>query len=115
MTPADIDWGYLVYGQDGYASGPGAHWITDPVAMAIPVSIVRGVMHMDNGTVDWKDSNIYYKGANGASTAAAVSARSRFRETRTGVLHAFIDEHPLGALVTHDIPGRIEALRLRRE
>ena len=69
-APADIDWGYLVYGQDGYASGPGAHWITDPVAMAIPVSIVRGVMHMDSGTVDWKDSNKYYKGVNGASTSA---------------------------------------------
>jgi hypothetical protein len=69
-APGDIDWGYLIYGQDGYASGPGAYWITDPVAMAIPVSIVRGVMHMDNGTVDWKDSSKYYKGVNGASTSA---------------------------------------------
>lgn len=37
--------------------------------MAIPVSIVRGVMHLDNGTVDWKDSTKYYQGLNGASTA----------------------------------------------
>ncbi len=68
-VPDDIDWGYLLYGQDGYVSGPGAHWISDPVAMAIPASIVRGVMHLDNGTVDWKDSTKYYQGANGASTA----------------------------------------------
>jgi len=67
--PANIDWGYLLYGQDGYPAGPGAHWITDPVAMSIPVSIVRGVMHLDNGTVDWKDSAKYYQGTNGASTA----------------------------------------------
>ncbi len=69
-VPGDIDWGYLLYGQDGYPGGPGAYWITDPVAMAIPVSIVRGVMHMDNGTVDWKDSLKYYKGVNGESTSA---------------------------------------------
>jgi hypothetical protein len=29
--PENIDWGYLLYGQDGYPTGPGAHWITDPV------------------------------------------------------------------------------------
>jgi len=69
-VPADIDWGYLLYGQDGYSPGPGAYWITDPVAMAIPVSIVRGVMHLDNGTIDWKDSSKYYLGTNGASTSA---------------------------------------------
>jgi len=69
-VPADIDWGYLLYGQDGYSNGPGAYWITDPVAMAIPVSIVRGVMHLDNGTVDWKDSAKYYLGTNGASASA---------------------------------------------
>lgn len=67
--PNNIDWGYLLYGQDGYAVGPGANWITDPVAMAIPVSIVRGVMHLDNGTVDWKDSTKYYQGTNGVSTS----------------------------------------------
>ncbi len=67
-APNDIDWGYLIYGQDGFASGPGAYWITDPVAMAIPVSIVRGVMHYDNGTVDWKDGTKYYQGLNGSST-----------------------------------------------
>ena len=66
----DIDWGYLLFGQDGYPSGPGAYWITDPVAMAIPVSIVRGVMHLDNGTVDWKDSSKYYLGSNGVSSSA---------------------------------------------
>ncbi len=69
VLPEAIDWGYLLYGQDGYATGPGAHWISDPVAMAIPVSIDRGVMHLDNGTVAWKDSNQYYQGLNGASTA----------------------------------------------
>ena len=65
----NIDWGYLIFGQDGDPAGPGAYWKTDPVAMAIPVSIVRGVMHLDNGTVDWKDSTKYYQGTNGASTA----------------------------------------------
>jgi len=67
--PNNIDWGYLLYGQDGYPAGPSAYWITDPVAMAIPVSIVRGVMHLDNGTVDWKDSTKYYQGTNGVSTS----------------------------------------------
>lgn len=64
----DIDWGYLLFGQDGYSAGPGAYWITDPVAMAIPISIVRGVMHLDNGQVAWKDSAQYYQGTNGVST-----------------------------------------------
>ncbi len=66
-APDAIDWGYLLYGQDGYVSGPGAHWHLDPVAMAIPVSITRGVMHYDNGTTAWKDSTKYYKGLNGVS------------------------------------------------
>ncbi len=65
----NIDWGYLLFGQDGYSSGPGAHWALDPVAMAIPVSIVRGVMHLDNGSVDWKDSTKYYQGLDGTSLA----------------------------------------------
>ncbi len=69
-APNALDWGYILYGQDGYPAGPGAHWITDPVAMAIPVSIVRGVMHLDNGAVDWKNPAKYYQGLNGAGTAA---------------------------------------------
>ena len=67
IAPQNIDWGYLLCGQDGYSSGPGAHWISDPVAMAVLVSIVRGVMHMDNGTVDWKNAANYYRGAGGSS------------------------------------------------
>lgn len=66
----EIDWGFLLGGQAG---GPdqtaGAYWTSDPVAMAITISIVRGVMHYDEGCEKWTDSNNYYPGDNGIGSA----------------------------------------------
>ncbi len=56
-----IDWGFLLLGNSG-GVGEGAYWATDPVAMAVMVSICRGVMHMDDGTKDWVNPDNYYQG-----------------------------------------------------
>lgn len=49
----EIDWGFVLSGQagpgDAHASFITYKLIHDPVAMAIPVSIARGVMHLDDG------------------------------------------------------------------
>lgn len=64
-----IDWGFLIGGNVAGA-GQGAYWGTDPVAMAILVSICRGVMHEDEGCTIWTDAGQYYLGnGKGASTA----------------------------------------------
>lgn len=69
-TRGAIDWGYLLGGNVA-GVGAGAFWATDPVAMAIMVSICRGVMHYDDGRVDWLDPSKYYRGdGHGNSTAA---------------------------------------------
>ena len=62
----EIDWGFLLGGQAGGAN-LGDYWASDPVAMAITISIVRGVMHFDDGCKKWTDS--YYPGDSGISTA----------------------------------------------
>lgn len=56
-----IDWGFLLLG-NALGTGAGANWASDPAAMAIMVSIDRGVMHLDNGTTDWVDASKYYPG-----------------------------------------------------
>jgi len=68
----DIDWGFAISGQAG--PDPVAlpalltsKLIIDPVFMAIPVSIARGVMHLDN-LGDWENSDNFYKGLSGTST-----------------------------------------------
>lgn len=62
-----IDWGFLLLGNSA-GSGAANHWGTDPLCMAIMVSICRGVMHLDDGTKDWIDSTKYYQGNAGTST-----------------------------------------------
>ena len=57
-----MDWGFLLFANAGYSSGLGEYWNSDPVAIAIMVSICRGVMHLDNGCTDWVDSSKYYLG-----------------------------------------------------
>lgn len=66
-----IDWGFLLAGNVSTNTGvPGGDWSTD-AAIAIMVSICRGVMHLDDGTTSWVDPRRYYKGdGSGASTAA---------------------------------------------
>lgn len=56
-----IDWGFLLLGNSA-GSGAAKNWGTDPLCMAIMVSICRGVMHLDEGTKDWVDSSKYYQG-----------------------------------------------------
>lgn len=63
-----IDWGFLLGGQVG-GSHQGAHWADDPVAMAITTSIVRGVMHYDDGCTKWTNPTYFYPGNSGISTA----------------------------------------------
>ena len=76
-----IDWGFAISGQAKPPAGL-ENLITykladDPVAMTIPISICRGVMHLNefdpkNPTkwIDsWSDSTAYYKGNNGTSTS----------------------------------------------
>lgn len=64
----EIDWGFLLGGQAG---GPdntaGAYWASDPVAMAIMISVVRGVMHHDDGCKEWIKN--YYTSDDGISSA----------------------------------------------
>lgn len=62
-----IDWGFLLIGNAGGA-GLGAPWATDPAAMAIMMSIVRGVMHHDDGMRVWVHPKAYYRGLDGRST-----------------------------------------------
>lgn len=64
----DIDWGFLLAGNAGAPAGDGAHWDRDPAAVAIAMSICRGVMHHDDGCVAWIDPARFYKGVgNGVS------------------------------------------------
>lgn len=56
-----IDWGFLLMGNSA-GTGAGANWGSDPLAIAIMVSICRGVMHLDDGTSSWIDSSKYYQG-----------------------------------------------------
>lgn len=63
-----IDWGFLLIG-NVLGTGAGANWASDPAAMAIMVSIDRGVMHMNDGTTAWVTPANYYKGnGSGVST-----------------------------------------------
>lgn len=62
-----IDWGFLLLGNSA-GSGAAKNWGTDPLCMAIMVSICRGVMHLDNGIKDWIDASKYYQGNAGLST-----------------------------------------------
>lgn len=55
-----IDWGYVILGN---TEGKGApYWASDNVAMAVLVSICRGVMHLDSAD-DWIDPSNSYQGA----------------------------------------------------
>jgi hypothetical protein len=66
-----LDWGFLLGGNVAGA-GTGALWATDPVAMAIMMSICRGVMHLDDGRNAWPDSSRYYLGSGGGSGTASM-------------------------------------------
>ena len=60
-TQDDIDWGFVLLGNSA-GTGAASYWGSDPLCMAIMVSICRGVMHLDDGTVSWIDSSRYYQG-----------------------------------------------------
>jgi hypothetical protein len=69
-TSADqIDWGFLLAGNVSTNTGvANSDWSTD-AAIAIMVSICRGVMHLDEGTTQWVDASLYYQGnGSGVST-----------------------------------------------
>lgn len=62
-----IDWGFMLFGNSLVPTLPNGWGATDPfyggpdnAIMALLVSIVRGVAHMDNGCTDWVNSNNYY-------------------------------------------------------
>lgn len=66
-----IDWGFLLGGNVAGA-GLGAAWATDPVGMAIMMSICRGVMHIDDGRNAWRDPSQFYQGAGGGTGTTAM-------------------------------------------
>ncbi len=79
-----IDWGFVLLGNSA-GTGAAANWGTDPLCMAIMVSICRGVMHLDNGTKDWIDSSKYYQG-NGATPPVSTEDMPIFYYS--SILHA---------------------------
>lgn len=56
-----IDWGFILF-DNVNGSGAAAEWGINPDAMAIMVSICRGVAHLDNGTTDWMAASKFYQG-----------------------------------------------------
>lgn len=75
-SASEIDWGYVLIGnvaapaQTNSVANLAAPWGTDPAAMAIMVSIDRGVAHMNEGTTAWINASNYYLGnGTGQSTA----------------------------------------------
>jgi hypothetical protein len=66
----EIDWGFVLIGNAGAPEGnlPYA-WASDPAAMALMISIDRGVAHVDDGITAWVDPANYYQGnGSGVST-----------------------------------------------
>jgi hypothetical protein len=62
---SSMDWGFTLIGNalvPGSANGWGFNSGTDPVLMALMISICRGVAHLDNGTTDWVNSANFFKG-----------------------------------------------------
>lgn len=68
---APIDWGFLLLGNTGSPQGLGQYWDSDPVAMAIMVSICRGVMHYDDGCNKWIKPSYYYLGDGQGNSSSA--------------------------------------------
>lgn len=62
-----MDWGFMLLGNVA-GTGLAANWGSDPAAMAILVSICRGVAHLDNGCTDWVNVANFYQGDSGSST-----------------------------------------------
>ncbi|MEO0471209.1 MAG: beta-1,3-glucanase family protein [Bacteroidota bacterium] len=52
-----VDWGFLISANTEGTAAP--HWASNPVAMAIMISICRGCMHMDKAD-DWTDPKNWY-------------------------------------------------------
>ncbi|TND09445.1 MAG: hypothetical protein FD123_1251 [Bacteroidetes bacterium] len=62
-----VDWGFLLLGNVA-GTGLAADWGSDPAAMAILVSICRGVAHLDDGCTEWVKTSGFYQGDAGKST-----------------------------------------------
>lgn len=71
VTNGPIDWGFLLFANAGCTEGLAEYWNSDPVAIGIMVSICRGVMHYDNGCVQWIDSSYFYQGDKQGNSSAA--------------------------------------------
>lgn len=96
----DIDWGFLLVGNSG-GSGAGANWASDPAAMAIMVSIDRGVMHLNNGTADWIDAANYYLG-----DGQGKSTKDMPILFYSQILHQFGQDGAVYALSFDDVYGQ---------
>lgn len=69
LSASDVDWGFLLIGNVASGYGIAYPWGVDPAAMAVMVSIDRGVAHRDDGTTTWVDPAYYYLGdGSGVST-----------------------------------------------
>ena len=63
----EIDWGFLLGGNANPDTGMADNWGSDPAAMALMVSICRGVAHLPGE--EWLDADRYYQGTgNGQGT-----------------------------------------------
>ncbi|WP_299261510.1 beta-1,3-glucanase family protein [uncultured Aquimarina sp.] len=57
LDDTPVDWGFLLSANTEGSAAP--NWATDPVAMAILISICRGCMHMNNAD-DWVNNANWY-------------------------------------------------------
>lgn len=94
-----IDWGFLIGGNVAGA-GLGAAWATDPVAMAIMMSICRGVMHLDDGRNAWLDASKYYQGS-GSGTGTTSMPIFHYAK----ILHDKSIDHKAYAFSYDDVYG----------
>lgn len=98
-SAADIDWGFVLFGEPAAPSGSLAWpWGSDPAAMAVGVSIARGVAHLDDGTAAWVDPGRYNLGNGGG-----VSTESMPIYTYAKTLHALALDHLAYVLPYDDV------------
>ena len=100
-TQDQIDWGFLLLGNSA-GTGAAENWGNDPLCMAIMVSICRGVMHRDDGTTSWIDSNKYYLG-NGATPPKATEDMPIFYYSK--ILHEMGKDGKAYVLSYDDVYG----------
>ncbi len=99
----EVDWGFVMIGNVA-TSGAAQYWGSDPAAMAIMISICRGVMHLDDGTTSWVNDKNYYLGTS-QSGQTPVSSSSFPIYYYASILHANATGGMAYALSYDDIYG----------